>query len=259
MNITVYGHTGAVGAQLYRWMKEQGASVAGVSLDRTDGEPGGEWAFLCLPTPTVNGVQDRSAIDDVMARVTAENVVIRSTVLPGTCAAYQAQYPSKAIYHWPEFLSARTAWHDFCNPNVRIIGCRYMDRHRWEQAFENEDLLPGVYSVMTDTNTSEAIKYAHNTHGAMQVIFANLLWDMCWQSGADFYTLKTAIREVGYIPDSIIEAYWDTERGGYRGYGGACFPKDVQALAGWLRGQAELLEGMEAANARLRALEASNG
>jgi UDP-glucose 6-dehydrogenase len=67
---------------------QKGVEVSGVSLDRIDGavHSAPDWIFLCLPTPTVDCKQDISAITDVLAKYDGQavNVVIRSTVLPGT-------------------------------------------------------------------------------------------------------------------------------------------------------------------------------
>jgi UDP-glucose 6-dehydrogenase len=246
--ITVYGHTGVVGSQLYRWLKEHAVNVAGVSLDAEDGEPGRgaeDWAFLCLPTLNVNGVQDQSAIWEVCKHLRGR-VVVRSTVLPGTCARIQLRYPHLIVYHWPEFLSARTAWEDFCSPRLRIVGGEY--EVLWET--EIEPLLPRARQEQVRTTTSELLKYAHNGHGAMQVVFANMLYDACEQSGASWEHVQVVLPEMGYISQETARAYWDVWKDGQRGYGGTCFPKDVDALRGWM--QNDLLDGIASANAKLR-------
>jgi UDP-glucose 6-dehydrogenase len=256
MIVTIYGHTGVVGAQLYRWLKEQGVDVRGVSLDRTDGEPGGEWAFLCLPTPTIDGVQDVTAIADVMDTIDAPNIVIRSTVLPGTCDRLAGgQNDETTVYHWPEFLSARTAWEDFTHPRVRVVGAEDpIPNEAW--LAEIEPLLPPVDETLFVTwETSEMLKYAHNIHGAMQVVYANTIYDACEQSGADWDMVRVMLPSLGYVSRAQSKAYWNIWKDGERGYAGACFPKDVAALLDYLDGTGELLEGMEAANARLRGVQ----
>ncbi len=259
MKVVVYGHTGVVGAQLFRWLSEQGLAPAGVSLDERVGdasEP--DWAFLCLPTPTGPDGQDLSAIEDVAAQLAGRdvNVVIRSTVLPGTCARLQVEHPEWRVYHWPEFLSARTAWEDFCDPRIQIVGqdkTGYLAQH-WDRVWGG--WLPPAESGTKHVSleTAEMIKYAHNLHGAMQVIYANLIEDMMIQAGNVHRDMLTwAMVDLGYVKADTILAYWNVKKDGYRGYGGACFPKDVDAIRHWLAGKVELLDGMAAANARLRA------
>ena len=240
--ITVYGHTGMVGSQLYRWLKEHGANVAGVSLDKTDGDiEGNTWAFLCLPTLNVGHEQDQSAIWDVCDKLEGY-VVIRSTILPTTCAQLRWAYPHLTIYHWPEFLSERTAYADFCGPKVRIVGGQAIEP--WDR--EIEPLLPPAPVVHVSTETSETIKYAHNVHGAMEVIYANLMYDVCVKGGGSWEKVRELLPRLGYIAPEMAKAYWDVWKDGKRGYGGHCFPKDVQALADWHK--SDLLDGMQRAN-----------
>lgn len=257
----VYGHTGVVGSQLYRWLRERGADVAGVSLDRSDGEVGvPEWAFLCLPTLTgADGAQEQDAIWQVCNSWQGRNVgvVIRSTVLPGTCARLAEAHPELTIYHWPEFLSARSAWEDFISPRARFVGCDMTSRGMglWAEAIE--PLLPVAVegTRYMSTATSETLKYAHNVHGAMQVIYANQVYDVCNASGADWRQVRDALPQLGYVSHRQMQSYWDVWKDDKRGYGGTCFPKDVRALRAWLHSLSqpcELLDGMEAANARLR-------
>lgn len=261
--LVVYGHTGMVGSQLYRWLREHGADVAGVSLDRSDGEIGvPEWAFLCLPTLTgAHGEQEQGAIWDVCNSWQGRplRVVVRSTVLPGTCERLHRAHPELTIYHWPEFLSARTAWQDFITPRARFVGCSMVPKHVAAWAQEIEPLLPVAVerTAYMTTATSETIKYAHNVHGAMQVVYANQMYDVCNASGADWRQVRDALPQLGYVSHRQMASYWDVWKDDKRGYGGTCFPKDVAALRTWLHslGQpCELLDGMEEANARLRAV-----
>ena len=252
--ITVYGHTGVVGGALYRWLKEHAVAVAGVSLDRTDAcpersegaEPGGEWAFLCLPTlNTEDGHQDRGAIMSVCNGTGARFVVVRSTVLPGTCRTLQRAFPCKTIYHWPEFLSERTAYADFCGPKARIVGG---PREPWQH--DIEPLLPRAPSYFVELETAEALKYAHNVAGAMQIVYANMLYDVCAKSGASWESVRAILPSLGYISPETARAYWNVWQDNKRGYAGHCFPKDVDALRGYLDN--DLLEGIAGANAKLR-------
>lgn len=242
--ITIYGHTGVVGSQLWRWFKERGVECAGVSLDRTEGEPGGEWAFLCLPTLNRDGGQDQRAIWEIVTH-SAGFVVIRSTVLPGTCREIQRGHPDLVVYHWPEFLSERTAYADFCAPKARIVGG---PREPWQA--DIDPLLPAAPTVFVELETAEVLKYGHNIHGAMQITYANMLYDVCAQSGASWEHVRAILPSLGYISPETSKAYWDVWKDGKRGYAGHCFPKDVDALRAYVHN--DLLEGIAAANAKLR-------
>ncbi len=249
---TVYGHTGVVGRVLYEYLQGlEGLDVGGVSLEgETPGADDCEWAFVCVPTLTVDGEQDQGPLCDVLRRTRARNVVIRSTVLPGTCAWIQAIHPDWTVYHWPEFLSARTAAADFAHPHTQVVGCA--DSQPWVETWEWRLPIGERLTQYVDLSTAEVIKYAHNCHGAMEVIFANLLYDACARSGAQFEGVRQVVPLLGYVGRSLVSTYWNVHQDDQRGYAGACFPKDVQALAGWLGERGELLQGMERANARLR-------
>ena len=254
MRVPVYGHTGTVGSVLYRWLRERTpVELAGVSLDQRDGEHReiADWVFICVPTPTTDGGQDLSALKDALVWLHRRpmGIVIRSTVLPGTCERIAREHPEWRVWHWPEFLSARTAWEDFCHPWAHVVGG---DAAEWADTWA--PLLPRAgQTVYVDRTTAELIKYAHNVHGALQVTYANLLYDMAQRASGDFEAVKAAMPSLGYIGQGIVKGYWDVWRDRKRGYDGACFPKDVDAIRHWLMGQAELLDGMAAANARLRA------
>jgi UDP-glucose 6-dehydrogenase len=260
--VLVYGHTGVVGAQLYRWLDEHGtAGLGGIALDRKDGvvDAQPDWVFVCVPTPTTDAGQDLSAVESVLAHHAGQRcaVVIRSTVLPGTCDRIQAEHPEWTVYHWPEFLNARDAWHDFCHPNAQVIGCYGAARSaHWHTHMAM--CLPRPDSgawIDTSLAGAECIKYAHNVHGAMQVVFANLVYDMCARVGVNWKPIVWHLTDLGHVGHETASAYWDVWRDNKRGYAGACFPKDVQALLAFMGDEGELLEGMERANARLLAVK----
>jgi len=255
MRVTVYGHTGVVGGVLYRYLSgQEDLDVRGLSLDAADdGADDCEWAFVCVPTPTIDGEQDQGPLWDVLHRLVDRrcNVVIRSTVLPGTCDAIAETHPEWNVYHWPEFLSARTADADFRKAHISILGGG--DIALWRAVWEPRLSYDAFYRAEYTTRANaELIKYAHNVHGALQVTFANLIYDAAKRGAADFEAVRRLLPEFGYVSEESTNRYWNVWLDGHRGYGGACFPKDVAAMEGWLHGKAELLEGMERANARLR-------
>ena len=250
----IYGHTGVVGRQLYDWLDLAGVPVGGVSLDREAPIEGAEWVFVCVPTPTrEDGTQDTTALDAVIGGLKGNGlgVVIRSTVLPGTCDDIQDAHPEWDVYHWPEFLSARSAWMDFRNPAVQVVGGR--NHSRWLAEWQGSLPAPSQGWKYVRLTEAEVIKYAHNAHGAMQVIFGNLVFDMRMRAKEVVrpHTVHIALRDMGYISEKTMAAYWHAWLDGKRGYGGACFPKDVAALRRWMGDDGLLLEGMEAANKRL--------
>jgi hypothetical protein len=74
---------------------------------------------------------------------------------------------------------------------------------------------------------AEIVKYAVNSYYAFKVIYANTLYDLCRQIGANYDVVRA-----GLTHDSrIIDSHFDVMHGGFRGYGGKCLPKDVKTLS----------------------------
>jgi len=272
MKVRVYGHTGTVGRQLYHWLAAGGkCNLQGKSLDREDYATSDfadrfdytDLAFLCLPTPTEMTDQKIDAIEQVCANLNPCRVIIRSTILPGTTRRLSELYPQHVFYHWPEFLSARTAQRDFISPQRHLVGTSGKAAEDFDQSdvgYWQAWIAPLLPRASYGTNyvsfeESEIIKYAHNVHGAMQVIFANQLYDICQNAGAKYETVRDDLPDFGGVSRDVSRKYWDVWKDGERGYGGACFPKDVDAIYYWCREngvQAELIAGIKGANELLR-------
>ena len=74
--------------------------------------------------------------------------------------------------------------------------------------------------------SAELVKYAVNTYYATKVVFGNMLYDLCQSLDIDYQEVKDA-----FVSDQrITDSHFDVMHGGYRGYGGACLPKDLLAL-----------------------------
>jgi UDP-glucose 6-dehydrogenase len=77
--------------------------------------------FVCVPTNTDprTGLFDLSNLHEALSRLENKTVVIRSTVVPGTCRALAKKYPKLDIYFNPEFLSEATAYENFIEPMLQ--------------------------------------------------------------------------------------------------------------------------------------------
>ena len=69
-------------------------------------------------------------------------------------------------------------------------------------------------------------KYFSNTFLALKVIFANQIYDVCQKMGIDY----DAVKEVASVSPRFAFSHFDVNFDGYRGYSGACLPKDTKAL-----------------------------
>ncbi|MEK7464918.1 MAG: hypothetical protein AAB591_00715 [Patescibacteria group bacterium] len=161
-------------------------------------------------------------------------VVIRSTVPPGTTEDFQKRYPGLKVLFNPENLTERFAWEDFLRPDTQIVG---FTGQSVEVAHLVLSLLPkapfmspwglDTYQRIAITATeAEVIKYARNVHFARKVNFANVLAALSEKLGITYENVRRGMAADHRIGDSHL----DVTHGGYRGFGGYCFPKDLDAF-----------------------------
>lgn len=181
--------------------------------------------FICLPTPVKkNGTIDMSAFNDVFPQLGFYKgiVVVKSTVLPGTCNELAYKYNLDIVSN-PEFLTEANSNMDMMNPHKIVIGgeiCSVRDVLEIYKPFK----CPVIISV--DTQAAELIKYACNCALAMKVSFANEMYDISKIYHIDYDDVKE-----GLYADKRIGKYMEvTEE---RGFGGMCLPKDVMAFYKW--------------------------
>ena len=194
---------------------------------------GAEFAFIAVGTPSgVNGNADLQYVD-AAARSIAQNmtspliVINKSTVPIGTgdwvadiVRSAQPEPIDFAVVSCPEFLREGSAIGDFMNPYRNVIGS--LDRDAADKVAQLHLPLRAPI-VITDLRTAEMIKYASNAFLATKISFINELADLCELVGAD---VKEVAAGMGY--DTRIGRHF-LDAG--LGWGGSCFPKDVEALA----------------------------
>jgi len=152
-------------------------------------------------------------------------IVLKSTVWPGTTEALQKKYPSHKILFNPEFLSEATADEDMKNPDIQIIGYTSKSQAVAEKIMRILPLAP--FEKIVPAGEAEMIKYFHNVHGAVKVIFANQMYDLCRAMKIDYEIVKECAAASKHILTDLYLNVWHSK---YRGYGGSCFPKDIRAL-----------------------------
>jgi UDPglucose 6-dehydrogenase len=198
-----------------------------------DALKGAEYAFIAVGTPSgVDGAADLQYVE-VAARTIAQNmtapliIINKSTVPIGTgdwvadiVKRAQPKPIEFAVVSCPEFLREGSAIADFMSPHRNVIGS--LDRDAANKVAQLHLPLRAPI-VITDLRTAEMIKYASNAFLAAKISFINELADLCELVGAD---VKEVAAGMGY--DARIGRYF-LDAG--LGWGGSCFPKDVQALA----------------------------
>jgi len=188
-----------------------------------------DYVFVCVPTPTDrHGNCDLRALNEVVAGLTGKKVVIiKSTILPGTTAKLQAQYPQHKFLFNPEFLTEVTADQDMNYPDRQIIG--YTDKS-YSIAEDVMLMLPlAPYEKIVPSFVAEFSKYANNIWFALKVAHNNQLYDVFEKFGGEkeeFETLIDCMSADKRIGRSHLQVW---HKGG-RGYSGKCLPKDSKAF-----------------------------
>jgi UDPglucose 6-dehydrogenase len=188
--------------------------------------------FIAVGTPPgPDGAADLSAVmavADTIAKVAKQRavVVVKSTVPVGTCDAVQARLAHAGValevVSNPEFLKEGDAVTDFFKPDRVVVGARSEEARQMLRDLYAPLQLSGERLVMTDPRSSELIKYASNTMLAIRISFMNELSRLCHQTGADIHSVRLGVGTDSRIGKKFLYAG--------PGYGGSCFPKDVQAL-----------------------------
>jgi UDPglucose 6-dehydrogenase len=190
--------------------------------------------FLALPTPPgEDGSADLKYIlgvaDDLGKIITGYTVIIdKSTVPVGTADKVQAAIAKNAkvpfdVVSNPEFLREGVAVDDFMKPDRVVIGTTSERAKKIVNDLYVPFVRQGNPIIFMDEKSAELTKYAANSFLATKITFMNEIAQLCERLGADV--------------DMVRKGMGSDERIGKRflfpgiGYGGSCFPKDVQALA----------------------------
>lgn len=184
--------------------------------------------FIAVPTPydEEKGGFDLSYVEDAFEILKDESkiVVIKSTVLPGVTEELQKKYPQHKILFNPEFLTQSTADNDMAYPDRQIIG---YTKQSYNVAGDVMRILPlAPFERIVPATEAEMIKYFGNTWFSSKVVFANQMYDICQKLGLNYERVKECVAADKRIGPSHLDVF----HGGYRGYGGACLPKDTRAL-----------------------------
>ena len=189
--------------------------------------------FICLPTPMKKtGECDTSIIESVISELnnlsfkSKSKVIIKSTIPPGTTESFIKKYTNLEIGFNPEFLTEANSIEDFKNQDRIIIGT-----HKAEYFQEIKKLYRiGFHNTKIIHSTpieAEMVKYVSNIYLATKVSFANEIYSICNFLDIDYNT----VINIAKIDKRLGESHWQVPGpDGKRGFGGSCFPKDINAL-----------------------------
>lgn len=186
-----------------------------------------DFVFVCVPTPMKrDGSQDLSFIEQVFNVAKKKPIyIIKSTVLPGTTSKIQKRYPNLKVIFSPEFLSERTAKIDVLTQARIIFGGNSSLTSEVKKLFESR--FSNRNYIETDEVTAELIKYMNNTFFATKVSIMNEFKLIADKIGANWEDALNGFVSDSRIGDSHVHVPGPD---GKPGYGGTCFPKDVNAL-----------------------------
>ena len=250
MKICIIG-IGMVGSQVKSWFKD--------ALTYDTEKQSNTWKeclqadcfFVCVPTPyKENKEYDLSILEKVIADIPDNKiVVIKSTVNPGTTDDFQNKYPNKKFLFNPEFLTELSANEDFKHPKMQILG---VSKESYDLASKIILMLPPAPIMrVVSLIDAEWVKKIRNSFYATKVVFFNQIYDIIQKTEpADYETIRSIVVEDPSIGNSHSFIFHK----GYRGYGGACLPKDTNSLIDFAKNKGaspELLEKVKEINNKL--------
>lgn len=197
-----------------------------------------EIIMLCLPTPQgEDGSADLKyvfGIAEDIGKILKENpghdfkiIVNKSTVPVGTCAAVTEILNKHEVKEFevvsnPEFLREGLAVEDFMKPDRIVIGASTEKTMKKMKSLYYPFTSHGSTIIEMNPESSEVTKYAANSYLAMRITFMNELANFCEQVGANVDLVRKGMGSDSRIGKKFLHAGI--------GYGGSCFPKDVNAL-----------------------------
>lgn len=185
--------------------------------------------FVCVPTPqSDNGACNTGILESVLSELAgfAGLVICKSTASP---LVYQRLEDTVGLrlVHIPEFLTQANAHEDYLYPAKIVVGCR--------PELVNDVILTIMYSQIDFDGSIEycsiaeaaMFKYLANTFLAMKVTVNNEYYDLCDKIGISWDN----VAKIAMTDSRLGDTHWRVPGpDGSRGFGGACFPKDVNAL-----------------------------
>ncbi len=189
--------------------------------------------FLCLPTPMhENGECDLQIIKSCLEEIRQTNIdcsnkifVLKSTVVPGTTRDLSELFPQFSFVFNPEFLTERRARLDFINTARVVLGGEEKHTKIVEDLYRVR--FPHVKMIKTSFETAELIKYMANCFFATKISFMNEMKQIASKIGADWNDAMNGFVSDGRIGNSHLEV---PGHDGQLGFGGKCFPKDINAI-----------------------------
>tara|TARA_A100001015_G_scaffold300738_1_gene386604 strand:- start:1611 stop:2438 length:828 start_codon:yes stop_codon:yes gene_type:complete len=185
--------------------------------------------FICVPTPSNDDSSiDLSLVEGVLTELEVFSqtlIVLKSTIVPSFFKSINNRYEN-LVYN-PEFLTERNANQDFISQPMLILGGKETYSKKLEYIYKNHSSCHNCPTLYLSRVEASVVKYAINSYLATKVTFFNQIYDLVEDCSGDYDKVRKAITSDPRITDShtLVPGH-----DGKRGFGGACFPKDISAI-----------------------------
>ena len=191
-----------------------------------------DFIFICVPTPmNEDGSSNLNVVNKVIDEISNSKylkkqiLIIKSTVPPGTTELLNSKHKNLEIIFNPEFLTEANFVEDFKNQNRIILGGPRPATTILKQFYIS--IFPNATIIKTGSSHAEMVKYLANTFLATKVSFANEMKMICDKLDIDY----DKVVEYASYDERLGKSHWSVPGpDGNLGFGGSCFPKDINAL-----------------------------
>lgn len=189
--------------------------------------------FVCLPTPMTEEGECYTGIvegviyeiDKIAESLNRKTIIIKSTIPPGTTELINSKVSNIDVIFNPEFLTEANSVEDFKNQDRIILGGHSKNFEEIQNLFSQ--VFTDVPIIATSSSTAEIVKYTTNTFLSTKVSFANEIKLICDSVGINYDEMI----KIATLDKRLGSSHWAVPGpDGRKGFGGSCFPKDLQAL-----------------------------
>ena len=230
-NAVAHGFSSGTGYEANIFIHDKNPDLSQHSLEEV--VDNSEFIFISVPTPSnKDGSINLDIVDNVLNAINkcdSENnpiILLRSTIVPGTSRKIQEKYKNLKLVFNPEFLTERSAIFDFLSQTRYVLGGRIEDTNKVADLYRNR-FGRSITIIETNFESAELIKYVSNCFFATKVAFMNEMKLISDKVDADWETVVEGFVRDGRVGHSHINVPGPD---GKFGFGGSCFPKDIQAM-----------------------------
>lgn len=218
-----------------------------------------EVIFVAVPTPmNTDGTCNTSIVRSVLGEIAKISVpyrpicVLKSTIPPGTSDALANEFPNLTVAFNPEFLTEKNYIEDFKNQPYIVLGHTAKKLSLIPLIDVYSERFPDTPIHLVTSKEAELIKYVANTLLATKVAYLNEIYQICQKANINYQVVADVIS----TDIRLGPTHWKVPGpDGHFGFGGTCFPKDINALITYAKEvgvNPSLLNGVWEKNLELR-------